>query len=249
MLKLFYKIILSKEFRYSKKGVTILEKSSKNIKQFTGLAGETLNEGILQMNLRNLTRNPKEQNLLREYFYLLVKTTFLKPEVYDVLIKKESYAEVTSKYGINATTLKNKIYYETKKVYKELMFDPYATVLNHTQEDGYLDVMTQHIKELTLRYEPINQTRLHDNLLLNFSDYAKVDYNYIPNVDDEHLRQFLIRLKGISKPYIEMVLSKTDDQLVGYVGYLINTPDENLTPQAREHKIQLKSVWYLNNVQ
>lgn len=223
-----------------------MKNSSKNIKKFTSLGSTTFNDGILRLNLLKITNNPKEIDLLTDYYYLLVKTTFLKPELYAVLVKKDSYADVTKEFELSETALRNKIYYETKKVYETLTQDPYDVVLNHSMEDYLLDIMHVHIKDLIRKNEVIVEQTLQDKLIYDLSEYTDVDFLYNHNVNYLDVKEFVTRLRPLSKPYLNRILNN-DVKMTSYISYLLRTPDNLLTDKALEHKNTLKSFWLLNN--
>ncbi len=222
-----------------------MKNSSKNIKKLVQIGGPTLNDGLLRMGVMNITKNEHEIDLLTEYYFLLTKTDFLNPKVYDVLIKGRSYSYVTEKYDISEVTLKNLIYNESKKVYTQLTQDPYDVVVKHELEAGYLDQLRLHIKSLIRESRLLDKVEIQDFLLFDLTKYVDVDYSYHTKIDSTEYTQLLNKLKPLSKPYLTTLLNSADQDMLSYMSYLIRTPNSNLTDLANKHKKELKLVWWI----
>lgn len=224
-----------------------MKNSSKNIKKFVRIGGASLNDGLLRMGVMDITKNEHEIDLLTEYFFLLTKTDFLNPKVYDVLVKGRSYSEVVERYEISEVTLKNLIYNESKKVYERLTQDPYDVVVRHTLDDGYLDQLKLHIRSLIRESNLLDKVEIQDFLLFDLTKYVDVDYAYHTKIDHKEYTLLLNKLKPLSKPYLNTLLSSANQDMLGYMSYLIRTPDSNLTELALKHKKELKLVWWIPN--
>lgn len=224
-----------------------MKNSSKNIKKFVRIGGASLNDGLLRMGVMDITRNEHEIDLLTEYFFLLTKTDFLNPKIYDVLIRGLSYTEVTERYEISEITLKNLIYNESKKIYTRLSQDPYDIVITHALEDGYLDQLRLHIKSLIRECNLLDKVEIQDYLLFDLTKYVDVDYAYHTKIDEKEYTMLLGKLRPLSKPYLNTLLANANADMLSYMSYLIRTPDSNLTELALKHKRELKLVWWIPN--
>ncbi|PGR83733.1 hypothetical protein [Bacillus cereus] len=239
------------------------QKVGRSIKDFLKLGGRMKNRGVLQVNVRKVTRNPALIEVLNKYYTLLVETNFLSGVAYEVLVLGRNRKEVVRKYPhVAETYVRNLVYRDAKRVFAELGCDPYKDIKdgiiveeNAPALNNVLDklILTNGKKGDARTYEDdlfgTSQSKgmLTDNVQIDFKQYAEIDSEYIRTFrGDEEFRLLAKRFQILSKPYFDNFMRDTDKRLVGYFMFLLNTDDDQLTEKQKIQKEQLKQVWWLH---
>lgn len=223
-----------------------MKNSGMSVKNFVKLGGMYQNETILQTNIQRFTASKEEEILLVRYFFLLTKTDFLPPEVYDILVKRQTYDDVTFRYGMSKSTLKNKIYNTNKKIFQELIYDPYACVMEHSLSTQEIHVLINHINRIIYNHVMLDNHQIQDQLLWDMEQYkVHADYGYHNKVNVTEFAKLVQLLRPISKPYLVKILGSMDKELLAYISYLISTPDAVLPDKSKEHKDMVRKMWWI----
>lgn len=216
---------------------------TKNIKDFLDLSGLNRKRFVLRSKLLQSKFTEDKVEVFLIYFDLMKNTTIFKPVVYDFYMNNMSYKQITQKYGLNKTQISNEINANTRTFFKEVGCDVYLD-LRDSNDEQELNFYGKYLKELTVKYAKL-PSKEQEQLIVNLSEYFPPVVENKPTITESELNQIIERLSAISIPYLKRILGVINPEYLGYIRYLLETPDTELNNQDLQIKEIIKTRLFL----
>lgn len=206
---------------------------------------------IFRESSKKVSRDTAELYLLERYYFLITKTSYLREEAFEFLVEGKTYKDIVKDYNISEGYLKNIIHREIREVYDDITEDPFALV---RYKDYIEDVeyKRQRVQELTKRInflidnqKMILSQDIDEYMLVDLSDYADPYREYDGDIDGELLVEMVQRLRYISKPYLSKLFEGIDKRTLGYIVYILNTKENDLSDRDKENRQAVKDTWFI----
>lgn len=200
------------------------------------------------MSSRKITQDSAELHLLERYYHLLVSTDYLRDEVYDFLVRRMRYKEISATRGVNENYLRNIIHKEIQRIYDDITEDPFALVRYESRSDDkkeLVSILIDRIDVLISHHNIIVAEDLGDFMVLDLGEYSEEYNEFDGEINEELFYETIERLKYLSKPYLNTLFEQMDQRLLGYVVYLLGTKDRNLSERDKNKKQSVKELWFL----
>jgi len=213
------------------------------------MGGKHRDKELMLLSARKYTSNPEELYLLERYFYLLVNTDFLKPAVYAFLINGKTYKQVSEEFNLKESYMRNFIYKNVRNVFDEISGDPLAFIryknddMRRTDRENEIDRLTDRIDILIKKRDIRRHDGLLDYMLVDFSKYGEQCDNRDGKIDEEEYEEFIKRMQYISKPYLESLFNLVDENIFGYIVYLLTAGERRLSDRDKIKKKELMDLW------
>ena len=230
-----------------------MKKTVKNgisVREFLKLGSSYRDIRLMRMSSKKITRDAAELHLLERYYHLLVNTDYLREEVYEFLVGQKTYEYISNTYGTHKNYLRNVIYKEVQKIFEDIADDPFAVVrygdyVSEEDRKDLVDILTERIEVLISNHQLIYAENLSEFMVMDIEKHSDVYREYNGAIDEELFYDTVDRLKYLSKPYLNALFTKIDRRLLGYILYLLNTKDSNLSERDINNKQVIKESWFL----
>lgn len=218
---------------------------SLTMKQFILKGGESRSRALMMSKIQMESRSPKVAQLAGIIWDILVETHYLKDVTYMHLVQGMSYQDILNATDINENTLRTTIYRDKKRFVETMSGDVLNYIggrnYNEAQTNAYISIADS----LQQQQEPRGQTgNLMDKLNIRLDEYVYVRDN---QMGDAEYNQAINQLAMLSKPYVAKVVDTlADEELLGYIKYLLGTNAVYMTDRDKERRQRLIQTWWLN---
>lgn len=212
--------------------------STKQIKDFLNLSGSRRNEVVLESRLATLGYSEQKLQVLLQYFDLLKNSEILDSIPYDFYINKMSYKELEEKYFKSKIFISNSIARGTTKFFDVIGMDVFQEVSQENLSVSQLKSISNMLSELRIDYTN-KVSEISDSLIIDLNEYFPLSVKNNPDLTEEDIVQITNKLKLLSKNYLKLVLDALNQEHLGYLKYLLETENRDLTTE----EVLLKNIF------
>lgn len=195
----------------------------------------TFNKNVYKPFAKLMTKQAFEDNgydlFLWQVYQLFRNYDVLDSESYAFLVDRESYDMIGTRLNKNPHTIRQQIRRHLIQVTEQFTFNPIEVIETQQPTEELFDTLAhlQSTFKLREKQEINRQIEIYDVP-------HEFDRGFNATLDDTEFTSIADALKMFSIPYRQLILSRLDKRVLGYVDYLMTTPDKQLTKQDKERR-------------
>lgn len=224
----------------------IVRGTGRSLKEFMKFSrGKT--DTVLQIKINSVTRDAQKQEILKEYHKLVTKTDYLNEIAYSFYVEGKNYATIQEESGVRY--IQNIVQNEAKRLFEDIGDDPYYIIKYNLLEDDneYIPLYIARLKELQEEHHYKEVKESAEIFDFDIASIAKMDSSFNATIEDEDFGDLVEMLKMNVIPVKNLVIKEQlDPEYLGYIQYLMTTPENNLTSVDKKRKEHLSMEWMLN---
>ena len=218
--------------------------NSIKLKEFLKRVGNTDDFITFKLRLRGLQRDEKKVEVLWTIYKIIKNSDIFSDEVKEYFLAESSnYKDISLKFGVSESNLKNRIFRQTKKFFDLLGSDLIEDIINNELNDIECEYIHKDLKQL-LKNRKIKNNTIEDYFSEDIFSNANLnqDFSFIDEEDFLLARDILSRF---SIPANEFMLKNLDSELKDYIVYLLVTPESHLLMEDKARKENVLTFFHL----
>lgn len=218
--------------------------NSIKLKEFLKRVGNTDDFITFKLRLRGLQREEKKIEVLWVIYKIIKNTDIFTYEVKEYFLSdSSSYKDISLKFDVSESNLKNRIFRQTKKFFDLLGSDLIEDVINNELNDIECEYILKDLKEL-LKNRKIKNNSIEDYFNEDIFGDANLNQDF-SNIDEEDFLLARDILSRFSIPANDFMLNNLDSELKDYIFYLLITPDSHLLVEDKARKENVLAFFHL----
>lgn len=219
--------------------------NGKSIRKLVSLGTEYGDATVIRVRAKEFTMDDSEIIMLEMYYQLIVQSTYLRDEVYDFLVRGNTYKQIIKKYRVKSGNLRNLIYRQTKELFDEIGNDPLAKVILKECNRNLVEANISRITEMLDRESIRVVHKIQDIFTFDIESKSEIDRTFNKKIEEDEFQELANVMKYYVKPYRDLILNSIDERLIGYIYYLLRTDDDSLLEEDLARKNYLRMGWML----
>lgn len=225
--------------------VNMVVNYGESIRKLVDLGSEKRDSGLVRLRAKEFTTCDAELSMIENYYRLVVNSTYFREEAYDFLVRGKSYRQIIEKHGIKDSNLRNVIYRETRRLFRELQHDPLGKVINGECTKELIEVIESRICELEEKETYRDYNSVTDLFTFDIESKSQLDREFNRNIEDDDFKDLVDVLKYFVRPYQDVLLDQLDERYLGYILYLLKMDEKSLLDVDKERKKYIMMGWMM----
>lgn len=225
---------------------------STSLKNFIDLGGTLADKDIAIEKAKKYTNDSEVLKIVSLYYTLLADTNYLDNLSYEFYINRLSYNQIMEKYDKNKNSVRNMIYNDRVRLYKELGgYDIYAMLVENKFNSLNLKIIERILNKLLFTENDLEFRKknvkvglgedeekvvfLGDKLTVQPKNF-EIDLSFNSRISNKTFKDLISLIEPLVKAENQKFINKINPKVLGYLQHLYESGEHNLSSTELAHK-------------
>lgn len=200
----------------------------------------------VQTHTRRITEDEKTVEMVTLLYHLLAYTDYLNPIAYEHWVMDVPISKLARREKKAENALYQTLFRQRKKLESLITDDLFEIIKRPGEHQAKIDYYHMIFMQLNQRHKTEVMTSISHLFTFDIQELAVTDLQYNFHVTAEEFDTITQILQMTVKPYLNLMLEEVDPRFFGYVAYLMQGDQYNLTDRDMARKKHLEELWLLN---